>query len=52
MWYRTVLLILTDVKFSPDGKVYVADTDNHRIQVFHPDWTISHVINGKVSGTW
>ena len=39
-----------DVKISPDGKVYVADKSNHRIQVFHPDWTISHVIDGNVSG--
>ena len=40
-----------DVKISPDGKVYVADCSiNHRIQVFHPDWTISHVIDGTVSG--
>ena len=38
----------TDVKISLDGKVYVADTVNHRIQVFYPDWTISHVIDGKV----
>ena len=40
----------TDVKISPDGKVYVADCCNKRIQVFHPDWTISHVIDGTVSG--
>ena len=39
-----------DVKISPDGKVYVADSNNSRIQVFHPDWTISHVIDGTVSG--
>ena len=38
-----------DVQISPDGKVYVVDTGNDRIQVFHPDWTISHVIDGKVS---
>ena len=40
----------SNVKISPDGKVYVADCDNHRIQVFQPDWTISHVIDGKVPG--
>ena len=39
-----------DVKIGPDKKVYVADGSNHRIQVFHSDWTISHVINGRVSG--
>ena len=36
-----------DVKISPDGKIYVADTYNDRIQVIHPDWTISHVIGGR-----
>ena len=40
----------SDVKISPDGKVYVADFSNNRILVFHPDWTISHVIDGTVSG--
>ena len=39
-----------DVKISPDGKVYVAETKNDRIQVFYPDCTISHVIDGTVSG--
>ena len=39
-----------DVKISPDNKVYVADGENHRVQVFHSDWTISHVIDGRVSG--
>ena len=39
-----------DIKISPDGKVYVADRDNNRVQVFHPDWTYSHVIDGNVSG--
>ena len=34
----------------PDGKIYVADTGNHRIQVFHSDDTFSHVINCNVSG--
>ena len=38
------------INISPEGKVYVADTDNHRIQVFHSDWTLSHIIDGKVSG--
>ena len=35
----------TDVKISPDGRVYVTNTNNHRVQVFNPDWTISHVID-------
>ena len=39
-----------DIKISPNGKVYVADSDNNRVQVFHLDWTISHVIDGNVSG--
>ena len=34
----------------PDGKIYVADTGNHRIQVFHSYDTFSHVINCNVSG--
>ena len=39
------------VKISPDNKVYVADdSGNHRVQVFHSNWTISHVIDGRVSG--
>ncbi len=32
------------VKISPDGKVYVVDWGNRRIQVFNVDWTISHII--------
>ena len=40
-----------DIKISPDGKIYVADTYNHRVQVFHSDCrTVSHVINGVVAG--
>ena len=39
-----------DVKISPDGKVYISDTDNNRVQVFHSDWTISHVIDSSASG--
>ena len=39
-----------DINISSEGKVYVADTENHRIQVFHSDWTLSHIIDGKVSG--
>ena len=34
-----------DVKISPDGRVYVADYSNDRVQVFYPDWTISHIID-------
>ena len=30
--------------------MYVADIGNNRVQVFHPDWTYSHVIDGNVSG--
>ena len=36
-----------DVKISPDGRVYVADTNNDRVQIFNPDWTISHVIDNS-----
>ena len=39
-----------DIKISPEGKVYVADRNNNRIQVFHSDWTLSHIIDGKVLG--
>ena len=38
------------INISPEGKVYVADIDNSRIQVFHSDWTLSHIIDAKVSG--
>ena len=38
------------INISPEGKVYVADYGNHRIQIFHSDWTLSHIIDGKVSG--
>ena len=38
------------INISPEGKVYVADEGNSRIQVFHSDWTLSHIIDGKVSG--
>ena len=34
-----------DIKINPDGRVYIADTYNERVQVFNPDWTISHVID-------
>ena len=39
-----------DIQISPEGMVYVADRNNSRIQVFHSDWTVSHIIDGKVSG--
>ena len=38
-----------DIQISPEGKVHVADRDNSRIQVFHSDWTLSHIIDGDVS---
>ena len=38
------------IQISPEGKVYVSDRGNSRIQVFHSDWTLSHIIDGKVSG--
>lgn len=38
----------SDVKVSPaDSKVYVSDTDNHRIQVFNDDFIVSHIIAGR-----
>ena len=36
-----------DVKVSPFGKIFVADTDNCRIQVFNSDWSIVQVIDGR-----
>ena len=36
-----------DVKISPDGRVHVADEYNNRVEVFNPDWTISHVIDSS-----
>ena len=35
---------------SPDGRIFVADYRNDRIQVFHEDNTFSHIINDKTSG--
>ena len=34
----------------PDGRIYVVDYSNHRIQVFHQDETFSHNIDSTVSG--
>ena len=34
----------------PYDRIYVADTINHRIQVFNSDHTFSHIINCTVSG--
>ena len=34
----------------PDGRIYVADYSNHRIQVFHQNETFSHNIDSNVSG--
>ena len=31
-----------DVKVGPDGKMYVTDTHNDHVQVFHPDHHLSH----------
>ena len=39
-----------DVKISPDDKLCVSDSGNHRIQVFNLDFTISHVIDGDKVG--
>ncbi len=39
----------SDVKISPNGRVYVTDCGNNRVQVFNPDWTISHSIDMKTS---
>ena len=36
-----------DAKISPDGKIYVTEWGNHRVQVFNSDWTISHVIDSS-----
>ena len=33
----------------PDGRLYIADAGNNRIQVFHHDDTFSHIINCKES---
>ena len=32
----------------PDGRIYVADNGNNRIQVFHCDDTFSHIIDDKI----
>ena len=32
----------SDIQISPEGKVYVVDRGNNRIQVFHSDWTLSY----------
>ena len=39
-----------DICIGPDGRIYVADHINHRIQVFHQDETFSHNIDSNVSG--
>ena len=40
-----------DIKINPNNsKVYIADRNNHRVQVFNFDWSIAHIINGRVSG--
>ena len=34
----------TNIKIGPDRKIYVCDTENNRIQIFYPDFSIFHVI--------
>ena len=34
----------------PDGRIYVTDYNNHRIQVFHQDETFSHNIDSNIAG--
>ena len=38
-----------DICIGPDGRVYVAEWNNHRIQVFHSDDSFSHTINCHLS---
>ena len=38
------------ISIGPDGKIYVAEWNNHRIQVFHSDDSFSHVVNCHVPG--
>ena len=38
-----------DICIGPDDRLYVADANNHRIQVFHRDDTFSHIIDCKES---
>ena len=40
----------SDLQVSPDNKLYVADSYNNRIQVFHSDCSFSHAIDGNISG--
>ena len=39
-----------DICIGPDGRIYVTDLINHRIQVFHQDETFSHNIDSNVLG--
>ena len=36
------------IRISPDGKMFVADYGNGRIQVFNSDWSICHIIDASV----
>ena len=38
-----------DICVGPDGRIYVAELHNNRIQVFHSDDSCSHIINCHVS---
>ena len=39
-----------DVKISPDGKIFVVDKEKDCIKVLNPDFSVSHCIDGRVSG--
>ena len=43
--HTTQLMEPSDVKISPNGKIYISDTGNQRIQIFNKDKTLFGVIN-------